>query len=106
MWTIRHLSKQHERVVDRFQTIVEGHEKLLDKSAALLASGDALTYQSVQLSDYGRNAEYDSVVYDPSDEGEIARIAERSGEDELNGPERAAADALAGDADDFFAPGF
>ena len=98
VWTMRHLSKQHAQVT-------EGYQRLLDKSIALNASRDALTYQSVQLSDYGR---YDAPqeVYDPSDDGEMERIRQRMGEDDLNGPERAAAEALDSNGGDFFAPGF
>lgn len=96
VWTLRHLSKQHERNE-------QSASRLLDKSIALLASRDALTYQSVQFMDAAR---YDSPQedYDPSDEGEMTRIDSRRGEDDLNGPERAAAEAL--DGGDFFAPGF
>ena len=95
VWMVRHLSKQHARNE-------EAAVRLLDKAVALLSARDALTYQSIQLSDYGR---YDAPqeTYDPSDEGEMERIASRHGEDDLNGPERAAAESF-GDAP--FAPGF
>jgi len=97
VWVLKHLSKQHERNE-------EAASKLLDKALALLASRDTLAYGSIQLSDYGR---YDATQedYDPSDAGEQARIDARRGMGDLNGPERAAAEALAGDGD-FFAPGF
>ena len=86
------------------QAELDGLHRLLDKSIALNASRDALTYQSIQLSDFGR---YDATqeVYDPSDAGEMERIQNRvGGEDDLNGPERAAAESY--DGRDFFAPGF
>jgi hypothetical protein len=101
---LRHLSQAHERAADRYQTIIAGYERLSDKTAALLVSRDALAYQSVQLSDYGRYDASEGESYDPSDEAEMERIRRRAGEDDLNGPERAAAAAL--DDGDFFAPGF
>lgn len=92
---IRQMSKWRQQELD-------GLQRLLDKSIALNAAGDALTYQSIQLADYGR---YDAAQedYDPSDVGEMNRIAARDGTGDLNGPERAAAESL---GDDHFAPGF
>jgi len=49
----------------------------LDKAIALLAVGDPLTFQQVQaMNVHGQYTE----VYDPSPEGEIARIHDREGE--------------------------
>lgn len=92
MW---HLSKQHARNE-------ESASRLLDKSIALLSARDALTYQSIQLADYAR---YDAPQedYDPSDQGEMDRIAARDGTGVLNDHERAAAESF---GDDHFAPGF
>lgn len=92
---IRHSSKQRQAELD-------GLHRLLDKSIALTAAGDALAYQSIQLSDYAR---YDATEeeYDPSDAGEMERIAARDGTGDLNGSERDVAESF---GDDHFAPGF
>lgn len=50
--------------------------KVLDKAIALIASGDALTFQQLQA--MNGVVQYDT-DYDPSDEGEIRRIHERLG---------------------------
>lgn len=50
-----------------------------DKALALAASSDALTYQAIRAVE--PSGPYpDVAAYDPSDEGEIARIARRRGE--------------------------
>jgi hypothetical protein len=49
----------------------------LDKAIALIASGDALTFQQLQA--MNGVVQYDT-DYDPSDEGEIRRIHERLGD--------------------------
>lgn len=50
---------------------------LLDKALALLASGDALTYQQIQVMNPASG--YDEPAFDPSDAGEIDRIRHTSG---------------------------
>jgi hypothetical protein len=49
---------------------------LLDKTVALLASRDALTFQQVQL--MNQPSGYDEPAFDPSDAGEIERIRHES----------------------------
>lgn len=67
----------------------EATERLVDKAMALAATTDPLSFQSVQAMGTTLSA-YDETGFDPSDEGEIARINQRNpgrGEDELNGSE-------------------
>lgn len=62
--------------------------KLVDKAMALVGTADPLAYQQVQA--MSTPSEYDDFdKFDPSDEGELARIERRSGstpqEDDVNG---------------------
>jgi hypothetical protein len=62
--------------------------RLVDKAMALLSTTDPLVFQQVQV--MGTPSEYDDFdKFDPSDEGELKRIDERSGksyqEDDVNG---------------------
>lgn len=56
----------------------QSHEQLalLDKALALVASGDALTYQQLQVMNPASG--YDEPTFDPSDAGEIERIRHES----------------------------
>jgi hypothetical protein len=59
---------------------------LVEKGQALVASGDALTYQAIQSMSVAE--QYTPTSYDPSDEAEVERIRERSpGLEDVNGPE-------------------
>ena len=105
VWVTKHQAKEREQISLREQTKAELQAKILDKTIALLASRDALTYQSVQ---FMNGVSYDATEpYDPSDEAEIRRIEERNRpvgdeEGELNGSERSIADALSSEG----IPGF
>lgn len=98
--TVRFLSAQSKQLSETFETAYKGQGVLLDKALAMLGTKDPLSFQSVQ---YMTPGGYDSGDdYDPSPDGEIARIAARQGtrygeetEGDLNASELAAAQDLA-----------
>lgn len=87
--------------------LLAGPLRLLDKAMALVATTDPLVFQQVQV--MSGASEYDDANgFDPSDEGELKRIAERDGvveqENDLNGFESSFISDLvdAGIDSDFF----
>ena len=64
--------------------------QLADKAMALVASADSLVFQAVQAMEPTTTG-YDAPDFDPSDDGEIARIARRNPDlqgDDLSGFEK------------------
>ncbi len=59
------------------QKIMKDQATLLDKALALVATSDPVSFQQVQVMGTPTSSE-DTEVYDPSEEGEIARIALRN----------------------------
>lgn len=59
------------------QTTLSSSLSLLEKAQALVAASDPLAYQAIQAMSVP--PQYSEPDFDPSDEGEIARIAARDG---------------------------
>jgi hypothetical protein len=95
-------SRSLQAVSSSFQATALRALESADRALQLAASSDALTYQAIRAVEPERL--HTEGVYDPSEEGEIRRIAERRGaltddpdldEDELD-------DVTASALDDFF----
>ena len=64
-------------VTTEHQKVMKDQATLLDKALALVATSDPVSFQQVQVMGTPTSSE-DSEVYDPSDEGEMERIALRN----------------------------
>lgn len=65
--------KQQQLMNEQLETSQRNTHLLLDKAIALVGTSDPLAFQAVQA--MSPEAEYDGQApYDPSDEGEIARL--------------------------------
>lgn len=70
-------SKALTELFQAHQTTLSSSLSLLEKAQALVAASDPLAYQAIQA--MSTPQQYSDVDYDPSEEGEIARIEARGG---------------------------
>jgi|TARA_R100000482_G_scaffold124710_2_gene78550 hypothetical protein len=87
--------KVSKEVVESVSPVLLRQLELVDKATTLAASKDVAAYQGIQVMGREPSVGYDE-NYDPSDEAEARREAERHGWDpeELSGEERDALGAL------------
>lgn len=72
---MRRMAQERERQDQQAKALLSRTLASLDRSVALAASGDALTYQAIRLPEQADT--YPGGQYDPSDAGEIERINAR-----------------------------
>lgn len=94
------MSMSVQKQMDSAKEVMLSHSNLLDKSLALLAAGDPLAYQAIQVMP-SPSGYSDTNTFDPSDEAEMELIAKRSPRLAEQGPD-AFDDSILADFD----PGF
>ena len=100
-WLLIREKKQAAKLLEQQATTLRGVQlrqlDILEKSFAQLRAADVWQYQAIQA--VNAPSQYDETSYDPSEEGEARRIAERDNnvdewKEGMNAQEAAALDAL------------